>query len=85
VRLCGEIGPTASQVLGLREVRAHLLGDLGRDACIAALAQATRHYAKRQMTWFRRESALEMIDTTALPSGELIDRLVAKATAVIEP
>lgn len=82
VRTCGEIGPTASQMLGLQEIRAHLRGELSREDGIAALAQATRQYAKRQMTWFRREPALEMIDITAMPANDLVERLAAQAATI---
>lgn len=60
----GELGPTASQTLGLREIRALLAGQIDRAACIAAIQQATRHYAKRQLTWFRREPAWEPVNLT---------------------
>jgi tRNA dimethylallyltransferase len=81
---CPEIGATAGQVLGLREIRAHLSGELSRDECIAALAQATRRYAKRQMTWFRREPALEMVDLSTQPMDALIEQLAARAAALRE-
>lgn len=84
VAQCGDLGPTASQVLGWREIRAHLGGTLSRAECIAAIAQATRQYAKRQMTWFRREESLEMLDLTSAPSSALVDRLAAQAAAVIK-
>ncbi len=79
VRTAGEIGPTASQVLGLHEIRAHLGGALGRDASLHAIALATRQYAKRQMTWFRREPALKVIEVTGGAPEEVIDRLVGLA------
>ena len=41
--------------LGYRQVIQLLRGELSRDAAIAAAQQAHRNYAKRQMTWFRRE------------------------------
>jgi tRNA dimethylallyltransferase len=85
VRGCTEIGPTASQVLGWREIRAHLGGELDQAQCIGAMAQATRQYAKRQMTWFRREPTLEMVDVTSGLSDQLIDRLVEMAKAVTGP
>lgn len=81
VAQCGGLGPTASQVLGLREIRAHLGGEIKRAECIAAIAQATRQYAKRQMTWFRREPALEMIDLASTPPGALASRLADQAAA----
>lgn len=46
-------GLPALKALGLRELMAYLAGTLDRDAAIAAAQTATRHYAKRQMTWFR--------------------------------
>lgn len=83
VREAGAIGPTASQTLGWREIQAMLAGTLSREACIAAIQQATRQYAKRQMTWFRREShlsAIELAGTSA--SDSLIDTLAQQVRAV---
>jgi len=62
VRNCGPIGPTAAQTLGLEHIRKLLRGELDRKECIAAIQQATRRYAKRQMTWLRREMRLTPID-----------------------
>jgi tRNA dimethylallyltransferase len=42
--------------IGYRELRAHLRGEITLDAARAAIQQATRNYAKRQFTWFRRET-----------------------------
>ncbi len=65
VAAIGDVGPTAAQMLGLREIRAVIAGEIPRAACIAAIALATRQYAKRQMTWFRRERSYEWLDLTA--------------------
>jgi tRNA dimethylallyltransferase len=48
-------GLPALKALGLRELIAHLRGDCTLAAAIAAAQQATRRYAKRQMTWFRHQ------------------------------
>jgi tRNA dimethylallyltransferase len=53
VTACGEIGPTAAQAIGWREIRALVRGELTREQCIDAITQATRQYARRQLTWFR--------------------------------
>ena len=68
VRAVGEVGPTAGQTLGLREIRAHLSGDLTKSECIAAIQQATRHYAKRQMTWFRKDTEFRAMNISTSPS-----------------
>jgi tRNA dimethylallyltransferase len=40
---------------GYKQVVQFLRGEISRDAAVAAAQQAHRNYAKRQMTWFRRE------------------------------
>ena len=47
------------QFIGYSELRAHLQGELPLEAAVAAIEQATRRYAKRQITWFRREENVE--------------------------
>ena len=45
--------PLAS--LGYKQAVQFLRGELDREAALAAAQQAHRNYAKRQITWFRRE------------------------------
>lgn len=45
------------RAIGVPEVGALLRGEIDRAAAIEAGAAATRHYAKRQYTWFRRQHA----------------------------
>ena len=49
------IGPTAAMTLGLREIRALGRGEISRAEAMAAMKQATCHYAKRQMTWYKNQ------------------------------
>jgi tRNA dimethylallyltransferase len=46
------------QFIGYSELRAHLEGVVDLETAARAIQQATRRYAKRQITWFRRESAV---------------------------
>ena len=46
----------AMKAVGVRELAAYLSDGLARDEAIAALKQATRNYAKRQLTWFRNQT-----------------------------
>ncbi len=52
------IGPTLGQALGLRELQAVGRGELSVAAARERLEVGTRQYAKRQITWFRRDGAL---------------------------
>jgi tRNA dimethylallyltransferase len=48
-------GLPAVKALGLRELVGHIRGECSLEAAIVAGQQATRRYAKRQMTWFRHQ------------------------------
>lgn len=56
----------ALQTVGYREWFAHFAGELDRTATIALIKQHTRNYAKRQITWLRRDPNWRW-----LPSDEL--------------
>jgi tRNA dimethylallyltransferase len=47
--------------IGYRELRAVLRGEMRMEEARAAIQQSTRRYAKRQMTWFRRESGVQWL------------------------
>jgi tRNA dimethylallyltransferase len=47
--------------IGYRELRAVARGEAKLEEARAAIQQATRRYAKRQMTWFRRESGVMLL------------------------
>lgn len=49
--------PTAKpfEFIGYRELREHLEGRISLSQALKAIQQATRRYAKRQITWFRKE------------------------------
>lgn len=68
VAAVGVVGPTAAQMLGLREIQMLLAGQLAETECRRRIVQATRQYAKRQLTWFRRETSFRWIDLESDPN-----------------
>ncbi len=54
------------RALGVRELGRHLDGAESLDAAIAQAQQATRNYAKRQMTWLRTQTPPESVRTVTL-------------------
>lgn len=50
-----EAGLPAMKILGVPELAAHLRGAMSLDEAVIKAQQATRNYAKRQMTWFRNQ------------------------------
>ena len=53
----------AMQTIGYREGVRHLRGELGYTETVALIQQETRRYAKRQMTWFRKEKSIIWVDS----------------------
>ncbi|HEX4198172.1 MAG TPA: tRNA (adenosine(37)-N6)-dimethylallyltransferase MiaA [Caulobacteraceae bacterium] len=66
----------AMKAVGLRELAAHAAGEASLDAAIAAAQQATRRYAKRQLTWFRNQTP-DWPRITAVESFEATEALGA--------
>lgn len=46
--------PTSMQALGYKEIKQYLDGEISLDEAIEMIKLETRHYAKRQLTWFRK-------------------------------
>jgi tRNA dimethylallyltransferase len=70
VRAAGEVSATASQMIGFREIHQLLKGEMSIAQCIAAIQQATRRYAKRQLTWFRRQTNFSPLNLSLLTHNE---------------
>ncbi|MFO1476713.1 MAG: tRNA (adenosine(37)-N6)-dimethylallyltransferase MiaA [Verrucomicrobiota bacterium] len=66
---------TAMQALGYRQVAEHLQGKRGLDETVELVKVRTRQFAKRQMTWFRRQLHLEWIE---LGTGDAADLVVKR-------
>jgi tRNA dimethylallyltransferase len=49
------------QTLGYRELFDFFEGKISRDMAIELIKRNTRHYAKRQMTWFRRDESIHWL------------------------
>ncbi len=60
----------AFDAIGYREIIAHLDGTLSLDDTVAAIKMNTWRYAKRQMTWFKKDKQTHWIDT--LESAEAL-------------
>jgi tRNA dimethylallyltransferase len=78
-RAAGAMSSTASEMIGLHEMRELLGGQMSMLQCIAAIQQATRRYAKRQLTWFRRQSNFEPLNLSLLSHNEAAKWILLRA------
>ena len=63
-----------THALGYPELSAYLSGALSREEAVEQARQSTRHYAKRQMTWFRHQIHTDL--TLIAPDADAVERLV---------
>ena len=61
---------TSMQALGYKEMADHICGDCPLEEAIYLIKRDTRHFAKRQLTWFRRERDVTWVDRTAFAGKE---------------
>lgn len=55
------LGRTARQAIGYKELYPYFAGEKSFEECIENLKMQTRRYAKRQLTWFRRDERMNFI------------------------
>lgn len=57
-----DLGAPAFQAIGYREIAGHLQGESNLEEALSKTIQATRRFAKRQATWFRKEPDVAWFD-----------------------
>ena len=62
--------------LGYRQMAGYLEGECSFDEAVRRLKRDTRHFAKRQMTWFRKESGLTWVEVQAEESVRSVSQRV---------
>ena len=64
------------QGLGYKQFIDHYLGRISRDDAVALLKRDTKRFAKRQFTWFRRESEAQWLDISGIVNAcEIVKRI----------
>lgn len=72
---------TSAQAIGHKEIAGYLRGEITLPEAADNLKKATRHYAKRQLTWFRRNENINYIYCDTFESSE---KMVDYAVGIIE-
>ena len=63
---------TAMQGIGYKQLYGYLEGEYSLDEAVRLIKRDTRHFAKRQLTWFRREKDVRWVDIDSFPSREAV-------------
>ena len=71
-------GVTAPQAIGYKEIVEALEGRCTLDEAIEAIKLATRRYAKRQRTWFRRDGRIRWVDADRGDARAIADEILSQ-------
>jgi len=64
---------TASQAIGYKEFVPVIEGESSLEEAVSAVKQASRRYAKRQLTWFNADPRIRWVDVTDLTLSQAVD------------
>ena len=63
--------------LGYKQMAGYLAGEFSYDEAVCILKRDTRHFAKRQTTWFRKETSVEWLHLEEQDStNQVTDRIL---------
>ena len=65
------------QSLGYRHLTAHLAGEMNLDQAVGAMKQDTRHFARRQLIWFRGDARVRWVQAGGKPPEQVADEMFA--------
>ena len=68
----------ALRMIGYREVCAFLAGEMTFEDAAARIKRDTRRYAKRQLTWFRRDPKIRWVDVDDVEAEQVVTRIVGE-------
>ena len=68
-----DVSQTAAQAIGYKELKPYLDSLVSLDEALDKLKMESRRYAKRQLTWFRRNHNIHWLDIDTLSGEELIN------------
>lgn len=78
-----KVSSTAMQALGYKEINMYLHDELSLDEAVTRLKTRTRHYAKRQLTWFKKEPHIQWVDITGMYGSHEIFQKVLKDVEIV--
>ena len=65
------------QGLGYKEIAAYLANEISLEEAVYILKRDTRHFAKRQITWLKREPDVIWFDKSLMSENEITDRMIS--------
>jgi len=69
---------TAQKIIGIKEIADFLTGKIYEQEARELMKKNTRNFAKRQITWFKKDKRIEWIDIGSLASKDIKEEIIGK-------
>lgn len=70
------LSKTALQALGYKEALSYIKGDISKDEAVELIKKRTRRFAKRQLSWFRNDKFVTLLDISGLTDKEAAEKIL---------
>jgi len=70
------LSKTAQGILGIKEIKEYLNGNCTKERSLEELKKNTRRFAKRQLTWFRKEERIKWIDIEGRDTSDIVAEII---------
>ena len=82
--MSSRLGSTSSQAIGHKELMPYINGECSLEQAVESLKQSTRRYAKRQLTWFRKNENIRWLYADELSNESLVEKAVVLSKEFLE-
>ncbi len=83
-KMLSKAGKTSKQAIGHKELAPYIKGEIALEEAVENLKRETRRYAKRQLTWFRKNESIYWLYADKMSFDELVESAVKKAENFLE-
>jgi len=80
-----QISATAARTIGFAQIHRLLEKKIREEECIASIQQLSRRYAKRQLTWFRRQTNFAPLNLSLLKDHSGVVDSILQKIALLRP
>ena len=78
-----QLSPTALQALGYKEIFGYIEGKYDKKKALRLIQRNTRHYAKKQLTWFKRDRDIHWFNLSKMEYSKVREEIITLVTKFI--
>ncbi|MBN3041222.1 MAG: tRNA (adenosine(37)-N6)-dimethylallyltransferase MiaA [Candidatus Omnitrophica bacterium] len=73
-----DLSITAKKMIGISEISSYIKGELSKEEAMELMKKNTRNFAKRQLTWFKKDKRIDWLGIENLNPKDIKDTILSK-------